>query len=271
MVNLLKSDLKRMFKDKLFLITCIIGAGFGILTSLLYYGLNFLVDSIEEGMAMFYAKDALAASFAPLNNFGFILPIFICIILNKDFSYGTIRNKIISGHSRTNIYLSLLISTSLLMLATILGYTIINFGVSSILLDYSITTTFSKDIGYILLTILFGLIGYILFSALIVFFCTSMKNAGLAIVLYFGISFFLTIAALAFSISIPMIDEKMSFLKDFLDVLCNLNIFYLFNNIIGYVDAYEVKEILYIVLDVVVFGGLVSMLGILLFNKKDLK
>ena len=35
--------------------------------------------------------------------------------MSKDFSYGTIRNKIISGSSRTNVFLSLFISCSIVI------------------------------------------------------------------------------------------------------------------------------------------------------------
>ncbi len=271
MINLLKADLKRMLRDKLFLITCIIGAGFALITGLLYFGLNSLIDSLEEGLLMFYAKDILAASFAPLSNFGLALPIFICIILNKDFSYGTIRNKIICGYSRTKIYLSLLISTILLMVTTILGYTVVNFGLSSLLLDYSITTTFAKDLEYILLTILFGVIGYILLASFVVFFSTTTKNGGLAIILYFGIAFLLTLISVACALSSSFLGDDMSFFKNIFEILCNINIFYLFNSVIGYVDVYHLKEILFIVFDVIIFGTLITLLGIKIFNKKDLK
>ncbi len=271
MRSLLKADLRRMLKDKLFFIACIIGAGFALLSSVLYLGLNAIVSSVEDGMPLFYAKDSLAQSFAPLNNFGIAIPIFICIIINKDFSYGTIRNKIICGHSRAKIYLSLFISSTLLTLALILGYTIVSFGVSSILLDYSYTTTFLDDIGYILATIAFGVLGYILLSSFIVFFCTTMKNVGLAIILYMGIAFFLTLAATALFVCQEMLPQDKKFLSPIIDFLCNINIFYLFSNVIGMIDTYTLKEVLYILLDTVIFGSAVTALGIFIFKKKNLK
>lgn len=273
MTNLIKADLKRMFHDKLFMIACIIGAGFALMTSILYMALNNLVESVSEMQSVFSAKTTLAESFAPLSNFGLALPIFICIIINKDFSYGTIRNKIICGYSRTKIYLSILISTATLVLSCILGYTIISFGLSSVLLEYSTTTTFIQDIGYILLTILFGTLGYTLFACLITFFCVSMKNLGIAIVLYFGISFLFTVIATALSISNMFIPDKESMdgVKTLIDILCHINIFYLFSSVIGYTDVYTVKEILYIIFDVVIFGSLTTLLGIYMFNKKNLK
>lgn len=272
MRNLLSSDLKRMFKDKLFLIACIIGAGLALLTTLLYFGLNSLLSAVgEESFVIFYAKDILGASFAPLSNFGLALPIFICIIINKDFSYGTVRNKIICGHSRISIYISLLISTIILMSICIFGYVLVGFGLSSLLLEYSAITTFVNDIGYICLTILFGLIGYILLACIIVFFSTVMKNIGLAIVTYFGFSFLLTILATVLSIGSSFMPANNEVLITIMEVLSNINIFYLFSNVIGYVESYSIANILYIILDVIILGSLVTFLGIILFKKKDLK
>ena len=271
MRNLLKADLKRMLRDKLFIIACIIGAGFALLTSLLYFALNSLVDSVSEMEILFEAKTTLGQGFAPLNNFGLALPIFICIILNKDFSYGTIRNKIVCGYSRAKIYLSLLISTSILMVSCILGYVIISFGTSTILLDYSATTTLIKDLGYICLTILLGAFGYILFASALTFLCTTMKNLGIAIVLYFGVSFLLTLIAAALSVTVMFLPNDMNIVKTIIDIICHLNIFYLFSNIIGAAHMYTIKEILYIIFVVIGSSSLITLLGIHMFNKKDLK
>ena len=101
MKELLKTDLRRMLKDKLFLVAIFIGLGLALFTPLIYKVLVLVLEEAAEmedifGM-LFTAKGILGTSFAPLNNFGLILPVFLAIIIYKDFSYGTIRNKIISG------------------------------------------------------------------------------------------------------------------------------------------------------------------------------
>ena len=48
MLNLLKTDLKRVCKDKLFLILCIIAAAFAIFNPLVYKLLFAMVDMVEE-------------------------------------------------------------------------------------------------------------------------------------------------------------------------------------------------------------------------------
>ena len=56
MFNLLKMDLKRLFKDKLFLVLCILAGVFALITPLLYKGLFALMEG-EDLLGMFSAKD----------------------------------------------------------------------------------------------------------------------------------------------------------------------------------------------------------------------
>lgn len=270
MLNLIKSDLKRMLKDKLFLISCIIGLGFAIFTPLMYKGLSILIG--EDAEYLINSKTLLATCFAPMSNFCLIFTVFIAIIISKDFSYGTFRNKIIVGKSRNQVYLSTLISSLILIIGSILIYTIVNFGLSCLLLDYSIDKTATEDIGYILLTILFGLLSYVFIGTLVNFFCMNSKNAGTSIVFYFGIAFLLTIIATITSLGKDFIDKsEKTTVYNLLEFLSNINIFYHLNFSIGLIDTYSTKVIIYIIIDSIVFGSLITYLGIVIFNKKDLK
>ena len=265
-----------MFKDKLFLIAVIVGGVMALITPLMYKGLILLLDS-EAGGDVFgmlmNSKTILASSFSPMNNFGLVLPILVAIVIYKDISYGTIRNKIISGKSRFSIYLSLFISGAIVMLICMLGYTIIQFGLGALLLDYSPTVKLIEDIPFILFTILFGLLSYVFITAILVFLCTNLKNVGGAIVLYFGVIFALmiigTLTNLAYT-TIEMMDGN-KFLIVLFEFLSNINIFYHLSSVIGYVESYSNTQIFYIVFDTVVFGCLICLLGILSFRKKDLK
>lgn len=277
MKELLKTDLRRMLKDKLFLVAIFIGLGLALFTPLIYKVLVLVLEEAAEmedifGM-LFTAKGILGTSFAPLNNFGLILPVFLAIIIYKDFSYGTIRNKIISGKSRVSIYLSLLLSSAIVMTICMLGYALIQFGFASLLLDYSIGVKMVEDLPYIILTLLFGVICYLFITSIIVFLCASFKNVGLAIVLYFGGCFLLTILATITSTAYSAIEmlEGKEALKNVFEFLTNINLFYFLNGVIGYVDEYLNTEIAYIIIDSILFGGLFVLFGILIFKKKDLK
>ena len=52
MLNLLKTDLKRIFKDKLFLIVCLIGVGLSIFTTGLFAGMEGLIEETLENEIM---------------------------------------------------------------------------------------------------------------------------------------------------------------------------------------------------------------------------
>ena len=141
MLNLLKADLKRAVKDKLFFVLLIIAGVFALTTPLINRALFLLIDiEGEEGIEMLgleiNAKTIFFSSFSPSNNFGLILPIMVAIILCKDFSQGTMRNKIICGNSRASIYFSLLATCIILMCAFILAQAVVTLLVSLLFFDY---------------------------------------------------------------------------------------------------------------------------------------
>ena len=108
MRSLLKTDLRRIFKDKLFLVVCILGTVLAFFTPLLYKGLATVIGVQDELLGLLAdSKSMFFSAFAPGTNFGFILPILLSLVLCKDFGYGTVRNKIICGKSRAKIFFSM--------------------------------------------------------------------------------------------------------------------------------------------------------------------
>ena len=254
MGTLLKADLKRMFTDKLFMIACIIGAGLSLMTPILYAALSSLIGPEEMELVgdIFNSKSILTSSFAPLNNFGLILPIFLGIIINKDFSNGTIRNKIICGKPRYQIYLSIFISSIIVMIVAILGYAIIGIGLGAFVVDYSSTVTLLEDIGFILLTLLFGALCYAVLGGLIAFLFTNTKNIGLGMVFYFASAFVLTLLATIFVFAIDYLtvtNGDASLIRLF-EFLCNINIFYVIDHLIATATSYSIENIIWIIVDV---------------------
>lgn len=114
MNNLLKADLYRIVKSKLFLIICIITAGLPLLTVLIYFGVSkislLVSDFADFGGVTFTGRQLISESFVLSSNMGLILPIFITIFIAMDISNGTLRNKLIAGKSRPAIYFSHLVS-----------------------------------------------------------------------------------------------------------------------------------------------------------------
>lgn len=269
MINLIKTDFKRIVTDKLFMVLCIIGGAFAVFTPVLYKVLFTAIDAEDVLEMSMNAKTMFFTSFAPGDNFGLILPILLVIIIFKDFGQGTVRNKLISGYSRESVFLSTYITCATLVCSVILCYALINLFVSLTFLKYQELAFTFADFGYLMLSILFEIIIYLFISALLCFFVAFAKNVGLAIVLYVGAMFLFLIVGLVVSVAFMFTDPSNTALYSVMEFLNNSNPF--MATIVGMGTSYKVSEALSVVLPNLIGGGLLVFLGTLIFKKKDLK
>ena len=275
MFDLLKTDLRRAFKDKLFIVLCIIAGAFAIITPLLYKGIFALLkfnpdlpSEMEAFGLIFNAKSMFFGSFSLGNNFGLMLPIFVAIILCKDFSNGTIRNKVICGKSRASIYFSMLITCTILICFFILAHALLTLLISLLMFDYQPTPFTINDFGYLMASIGLEMIIYIFICALLTFFIVTMKNAGLAIVMYFVVSFVLMLVGSITQTTIILADPAETTYK-VLEFFNTANAFV--TTIIGNGTGYKLKDVLYVILPNLVTAIGLIIWGLLAFKKKDLK
>ncbi len=276
MIDLLKTDLKRAVKDKLFIVICIIAGAFAIITPLLYKVIFVVLEFDEEamqelemlGMGIMNAKSIFFSSFSLGNNFGLILPIFVAIILCKDFSNGTIRNKIICGKSRTSIYFSLFFTCAILICSFILMHALLTLLLSLLVFDYQSTPFTASDFGYLMGSIALEILVYLFVCALLTFFIVCMKNAGLSIVMFFIISFLMIIIGGITQAMVLFADPATTSYK-ILEIFNTANVFS--TSIIGNGTSYKLNEILYLVLPNVCIMAILIVLGLSIFKKKDLK
>lgn len=278
MTNLIKVDLKRILKDKLFLITIIIAVAFAFLTPLLYLVLFNVLEFEIEGPGLetigfnVSSKTLLFSAFSLSNNFGMILPIFISVIICKDFSYGTIRNKIICGNSRSKIFLSMFISSCIILCGVILAHALLTFGVSSIFFDYQEGAFTYDDFLYLIESIGLQMLVFIFIAAMISLFCTIAKNAGLSIVMNIAVMLGSTLIVSILSIFVPVL-EVMSdnqALVDVLNFVLDINVFGINMNV-GLTQSYELTKAITYIVAMTSQTALLIFLGLLNFNKKDLK
>ena len=274
MRDLLKADLKRALKDKLFLVLCILAGVFAISTPLLYKAIFSVLD-MEELLEMgellgnqFTAKGMFFTSFSPSNNFGMILPILVAIILCKDFSHGTIRNKIICGKSRTKIYFSLFCTCAILMICFILAQALVTLLISLTMFEYQADPFTASDFGYLMASIAFEFVVYLFISALLTFFVVSMKNAGTAIVMYFAVNFVLLIVG-SITQTALLLSDSTSSSYEVLKFFNDANMFT--SLLIGGGASYTGKEVLTILLPNIFLTGVFVFFGWYIFRKKDLK
>ena len=274
MKGLLKADFKRVLKDKLLIVMGILAVVFALITPLLYAllfsGENVSITGILSGFVS--AKSTFFSSFSIGNNIGLIAPVLLAIALWKDFSYGTVRNKIIASKSRTAIFMSLFITCSAIFVAVMLLHGFVTLGVSLIFFDYQPTAFTWSDFRYFLESLALDILMLLFVSAMLSWLCACMKNVGLVIVLYIAISFILTLAASIITIVLTVLQAtggKESTIAT-LEILNKINV----ANAAAYIGAgteYTMKDLLY--LTVPAAAGILGFLGLGLwrFNKKDLK
>ena len=274
MTKLLKADLRRVLKDKLLIVLGIIAVIFALVTPLLYVVLVSSVGMDQDPMisGLISGKAQFFSSFSIGNNLGLIAPVLIAIILCKDFSYGTVRNKIISGKSRTSIFMSLFTVCSITLIAVMLLHAFITLGFCLIFFDYQATAFTISDFWYFLVSLGLELLVLLFIAALISWLCAAMKNVGLVIVLYVAFAFALTMIAGIIQIILNIL-ETAGGSQTAIDILDFLNRINIGNSAqyIGMGTEYSAKDLLYLTIPPIV-GTLGFLgLGILKFNKKDLK
>ena len=283
MIGLLKADFRRLFKDKLLLVMGILAVVFALTMPLLYAVLFSVLGMSEEDMQMMAAlgfdinaKTLFFSSFSLGNDLGLIVPVLLAIALWKDFSYGTVRNKIIAGKSRSAIFMSLFITCAVTFIAVMLLHALITLGVSLIFFPYQRTAFAIEDLWYFLVSVLFEILMLAYVAAFLSWLCASMKNVGLVIVLYIAYVFLMILTssimegadmAIQFFADEGWIKEWSLKLLKFFDRINVLNAV----SYIGMGTSYNWKDWLY--LTVPAGLGITGFLGLGLwqFNRKDLK
>ena len=189
MGRLLKSFFFKLSRDLTFRIVLIIGAGLALFMT----GLYLLIDLGIEGLAgdsikFLTGPNMLLTSFNPTSNFGLAIPICLITFICLEFSQGAIRNKIIAGHSKFQIYTSLVLSGLVLAFALLIVYcglcTLIGtiFGGFDLkdpilLITMSIAGAYAEP-SYIVQMVLTAVVVYICIVSYTVFFAALFRSVG---------------------------------------------------------------------------------------------
>ena len=273
MRGLIKADFKRVFADKLLLVIAIIAAAFAVMTPVLYSVIFSFVDMPDELTAgMFYAKSQFFQSFSIGNNLGLIAPVLLAIIMYKDFSFGTVRNKVIMGKTRTQIFLSSFVVSTVMIIVIMLVHAFLSFGISLIFFEYQSSPFTLDDFWYFLTSLGFEILALLFIGALLAWLCAVAKNVGLVIVLYVAVAFGLVMLGSVTRVGCELIEmsDASEFAKQALNFLNRINV----GNsalFIGAVEEYKLEDVLYLVLSPLFFSTILFVHGLIKFNKKDLK
>ncbi len=193
MLRLLKSFFFRLKHDLTFRITAFIGLGLSIIIPLVYFSLDlgsYLINlsgnpDPEPFKATFCTGQALfVGSLSPVQNFGIAIPINLVSFIVLEFNHGTVRNKIVSGHSKLAVYLSLVISAIILSLLFIVGYTALSTGFGSLFglggFDMNGLAGLSgvMNLEYFIKVTILTILIYITIAAMVTFFAGMFRNIG---------------------------------------------------------------------------------------------
>ena len=177
MRKLISADLCRLRRDKVFWI--------GTLAMLAYTVILMLVnchEALKDSSEFQYALDNCYFSYAiPI---GLPIAVHVSLFLGTEYSDGTIRNKLVAGHTRRDIYLSHLFTNIVgglsMLLASLLG------GLVGI--PFLGTWKMGKMVLVFLLISVMFTISYVAIYTLIGMLCSNKAvSAVLTILLFFGL------------------------------------------------------------------------------------
>ena len=238
MINLLKVELKTLFGKSLSKISIVLTIVIGI-----FFGLMNMLNEEPSCAGVFEYTLMLLA----------YLPAIPGFYLSKDYTNNTIRNKIIVGNKRINIYLSKLIAVIIFcFLCTIL------FLSSSIISNIIFIGTEGINTNALIYGIILTLFGVISVASITTFISMSIKSeaGGLAPVLIIYLTLMFYIVGMEF------------FYENIMNVL---------NNILPFgqvmtLNVFEVpKDVLFKTLCMIGQVLVTSSLGYAIFRKTDLK
>ena len=190
MLRLIKAFFFKIVRDLTFRITLIIGVALALVSTLGLFALGMFLGEGDAEMAksMLNGQSMLVNSMSPAQNFGIAIPVNLICFIALEFTHGTIRNKIIAGNSKINIYLSLLISGLFFAFALLLVYVGLCTGISSIIGGFDangqgMVISLSAAAGnytpaYIIRMVVLGIVSYVSIVSFTVFIITTFRNIG---------------------------------------------------------------------------------------------
>ncbi len=171
MRKLLRADLFRMYHNKkIWLALLAMFSAAGMMIAMQYSGMDYEVPLSR-------------VIFLPMTFFGLVIAAFVGFFAGEDFSDGTVRNKIVTGNRRSDIYLSQMIGvwTACLVLYTLTILVTVSVGLS----------LFEQNVGAGEIVTYFALGCFTVFAMGSLFYLISMciGNRSVAVTVCMGLAF----------------------------------------------------------------------------------
>ena len=274
MINIIKASLYKLFKDKTFKVTLIIGICLAIVINLLYY-LIFKTTNDKSTINIFSGETALANSLTPTSNFGLTVPINLVVFTIGEFTCGTIRNKIIAGHKKSSIYLALVVTGFVFTLILMVSYCLLSWAIGSILGGVHASGVIGENILWV---IVFGFTAYIFIMAFSVFIGTLIRSIGgsLPIIIIFFV--FLGLVPTFLNISniikgnLDITSDLGSHIAMWVDPLFMVSLYSntMVNTLLS-TNKITSEIIAAGIISPLAYAGLFTLLGTYIFAKRDVK
>lgn len=279
MNKLIKSSLYKLLRDWTFRITLIIGAALAVFMCLIYFGIDLISGNwtTENVGSMCNGFTFYTSALSPTQNFGLTVPINLIVFTIGEFSCGTIRNKIIAGNKKSSIYLSLIITGIIFTLSLMLIYYALSVGIASAIGGFKglDKAAFDANIDTKILYQypLIGLATYIFIVTFAVLISTSVRNIGGAmpiVIITIVFLYFLSFMPSVIGMIDPDDTKKVGLIvQSWTNPLYGFGTFGLSG--IGLGNALKTEDFIASVVTPIYWSGIFTALGILVFNKKDVK
>ena len=269
MKNLLKADLFRIIKSKITIISLIVAIVAPLLIVLMYFGIDRMVNVMTEGdvsmedemlmgYSLFNVRTFFNSSYSISNNLGFVLPIFSAIFVSQDVLNGSLRNKVIAGEKRRDVYLSHLLSSMIFnfVIITIFAMFTILFGLMFFKWGVEFDANELKNFIFIFIN---GSMTYLFLATLTTFLGLTFNSPAPTILITVGVCVVLGLVVSVISI---INYESYKYLVYLIPTFISGSLLY------PNIDNWMFIEG---ILSLVLFGGVNTVLGMTLFKKKDLK
>lgn len=205
MKRLFKAFLFKLTRDLTFRITLIIGAGMALLMTGIYLviDLTAATEGVLGDTKFLTGQTMLIASMSPAQNYGLAIPINVVSFICLEFTQGTIRNKIIAGNSKFNIYVSLFLSGLVFCFALLGVYVLLCFGIGCIFGGFNPNGYYILG-GYlspefIIKMVVVCLLAYLSIISFTVFISTTLRSIGPCIPIVIVVIVMLTLFGSFFS------------------------------------------------------------------------
>ena len=263
MLGIIKASLYKLIKDRPFKIMMIICTVLAILFTLLYC---LVIPELNAG-----GYFMLKMSSSPTNNFGLAVPIYLVTFIIGEFNYGTIRNKIIAGNKKINIYIALFIMAVIFTLSLMTVYIGVSVLLGSILRGF-IPDGGTVEAGEVVASVFEVIITYVMLSALAVFVASSIRHIGgsvaITVVSIMGL-FVVGLISMAFSLT-----QQNPVVPDFLFLVNPIMVHVVLSDSFGIMSALVsnvTRALVFGIISNAIYTVLFTIGGILIFNYRDVK